>query len=141
MADEFMSRKARREAERRAAEQAFEARQSSGQSGQPPADTTPADTTPEQQTPAPGGQPPAQQQPIPSFDAAEVPPVRHERGPLAADRPVEEAPPQTAANRRRYDDASAPVRPTDQPQQNGQPQSADATKKGGAKTKGRGRKG
>ncbi|MGX5986194.1 single-stranded DNA-binding protein, partial [Escherichia coli] len=27
-----------------------------------------------------------------------------------------------------------------QPQQNGQPQSADATKKGGAKTKGRGRK-
>ncbi|HFO3133913.1 TPA: single-stranded DNA-binding protein, partial [Escherichia coli] len=26
------------------------------------------------------------------------------------------------------------------PQQNGQPQSADATKKGGAKTKGRGRK-
>lgn len=120
MADEFMSRKARREAERRAAEQAFEARQSSGQSGQPPADTTPADTTPVQQTPAAAGQPPAQQQPIPSFDAAEVPPVRHERGPLAADRPVEEAPPQTAANRRRYDDASAPVRPTDQRQQNGQ---------------------
>ncbi|ENF04270.1 ydcA domain protein [Escherichia coli P0304777.9] len=27
-----------------------------------------------------------------------------------------------------------------EPQQNGQPQSADATKKGGAKTKGRGRK-
>ncbi|QIN28605.1 hypothetical protein [Brevibacterium luteolum] len=120
MAEEFMSRKARREAERRAAEQAFEARQSSGQSGQPPADTTPADTTPVQQTPAPAGRPPAQQQPIPSFDAAEVPPVRHQRGPLAADRPVEEAPPQTAANRRRYDDASAPVRPAGQHQQNGQ---------------------
>ncbi|GAA1360059.1 hypothetical protein [Brevibacterium luteolum] len=116
MADEFMSRKARREAERRAAEQAFEARQSSGQPGQPPADTTPV-----QQTQEPAAQPAAGQQAIPSFDAAEVPPVRHERGPLAADRPVEEAPPQTAANRRRYDDASAPVREAErqrrQPQQ------------------------
>lgn len=115
MADEFMSRKARREAERRAAEQAFEARQSSGQSGQPPADTTPV-----QQTQEPAAQPAAGQQAIPSFDAAEVPPVRLERGPLAADRPVEEAPPQTAANRRRYDDASAPVREAERQRQ--QPQ-------------------
>ncbi|MCT1691349.1 hypothetical protein M3B11_10385 [Brevibacterium sp. p3-SID960] len=126
MADEFMSRKARREAERRAAEQAFEARQSSGQPGQPPADTTPASTTQVQQTQAPADQPAAQQQAVPAFDGAEVPPVRHERGPLAADRPVEEAPPQTAANRRRYDDASAPVRRTDQHQQNGQPQVQEA---------------
>lgn len=117
MADEFMSRKARREAERRAAEQAFEARQSSGQSGQPPADTTPV-----QQTSEAAAQPAAGQQAIPSFDAAEVPPVRHERGPLAADRPVEEAPPQTAANRRRYDDASAPVREAERQRQQNQQQ-------------------
>lgn len=87
MAEEFMSRRARREAERRAAEEAFEARQASGQIGSQPADSSPA----------------------PSFSDAEVAPVRHERGPLAADRPIEEAQPQAAASRRRSDDPSAPA--------------------------------
>lgn len=106
MADEFTSRRARREAERRAAEQAFEARLSSGQAGQSPAD--PAPQAREAALPA------SRQQAVQPFDATVVPPVRHERGPLAADQPVEEAPPQAAVDRRRCDDAAAPVREAEQ---------------------------
>ncbi len=107
MAEEhFTSRRARREAERLAAEQAFEARSTPEQ----PSDSGPASraellspaeppATPEEEAPRPDDGESNSGDAAPPLDPSPAPHTVHERGALASDHPQETRPPVSAEDR------------------------------------------
>ncbi|WP_413335308.1 hypothetical protein ACH82I_02630 [Brevibacterium sp. GP-SGM9] len=107
--EQFTSRRARREAERLKAEQAFEVRDTPEQSSDETAALraqllTPAPGAPSEPA-APSAQPKEKAGEVDDdtdrapIDAEPAPQVSHERGPLATDHPLEERPPVNAEDR------------------------------------------
>ncbi|NNV08831.1 hypothetical protein ETC03_21905, partial [Geobacillus sp. MMMUD3] len=95
--EQFTSRRARREAERLAAEQEFEARSTPAQ----PTETNRADllTPPERPVEKPKAPAEAVQDSASRIDPAPAEKVAHERGALASDHLPQERPPVNAADR------------------------------------------
>ena len=103
MAEQFMTRRERREAERRAAAAGAVQTESSPQQGDPARTEAPTQQPSTQQAPPAAraesaSSAPTPQSEIPAFEDTPFEPDRHERGPLASDHPQREAAPRDAAS-------------------------------------------